>query len=244
MHHQLAVAALEQCSAGLGVRVGKGEAFATGFALGTLAGVAHLGGHVQPFSQRSRQEGILPIRVAHLAPKGLIRGVVQALRIAVRQQHTLAKGMDHALLIEQLQPRKFPQQEVSISVLEKGRAGEAPQAFSELLGVGKAACVIAHPGLEQIAQDEQGVCRLALQPGGQSRLSGRRVRPQVQVRDESKAPPRGRRLKGAKQAQTSTAFSMTSASSGTSSWKPLRPVRTFSMASTTSVPATTLPNTA
>ena len=61
-----------------------------------------------------------------------------------------------------------------------------------------------------------------------------------------RAPPAaeaGRRL-SRDQPPTSTARSITIASSGTSSWKPLRPVLTFSIASTISVPPTTLPNTA
>ena len=44
--------------------------------------------------------------------------------------------------------------------------------------------------------------------------------------------------------QTAVAFSITTSSLGTSPWKPRVPVLTAAILSTTSVPATTLPNTA
>jgi len=104
--------------------------------------------------------------------------------------------------------------------------------------------VIAHPHFEQITEDEEGVktarCQVALESGRRGRLSGL----QVQVRDEVDPLPVGRPLDGGPGIQIATAFSMITSLTGTSSWKPLRPVLTARMASTISVPATTLPKTA
>lgn len=104
--------------------------------------------------------------------------------------------------------------------------------------------VIAHPHFEQITEDEEGVkaarCQVLLECGRRGRVSGL----QMQVRDEVDPPPVGRPLDRGPGIQMATAFSMTTSLTGTSSWKPLRPVLTARMASTISVPPTTLPKTA
>src|SRR4029078_10626305 len=82
----------------------------------------------------------------------------------------------------------------------------------------------------QVAQEVDrvpAVGRGELREGGQGAVAGLRHR--------------GRH---ASRRQSTTARWITTSSSGTSSWKPLRPVFTPSIASTTSWPATTLPNTA
>ena len=116
--------------------------------------------------------------------------------------------------------------------------------------------VVADPDLEQVAEDEDRIGRRGLEvavPG----VEGRGLRGlQMQVGDAgrpcaSAAARRARRRRPARpccsalmrQALT-TAFSITTSSSGTSSWKPLRPVFTALILSTTSLPSMTLPNTA
>ena len=114
--------------------------------------------------------------------------------------------------------------------------------------------VIADPGFKQVAQDEHGISRAVKQVLGKCLKGlGKRLA-QVQVRNKIDGlPVRGgpqqarswQRLQGARRSQlTSVALTMSTSSRGTSSCMPLRPVRTFSMLSTTSMPDTTWPKTA
>src|SRR5690606_377628 len=111
--------------------------------------------------------------------------------------------------------------------------------------------VVTDPDLEQVAQDEQCVGPAAgglRQPVEKRLRRGRLGGLQVQVRDDiDRLPVRGYAQLGKAAAaihSTTTAFSMTTSSLGTSSWKPRRPVGTPSIFLTISVPLTTLPNTA
>ena len=108
---------------------------------------------------------------------------------------------------------------------------------------------MTQPHFEQVAQEEPGV-DVWLRQRGQDARQGRRVfLMAVRVRDEPDLLPVRRRgdLVGAdgtgrvpSWGQTiSTAFSITTGATGTSEWKPWRPVCTPLMASTISVPAVT-----
>jgi len=100
--------------------------------------------------------------------------------------------------------------------------------------------VVADPGLEQVAEDVERIrtgC-LFLQKTKKTPAGERAFIGQMQVGDEEAATCLHRLL------QTISALVMTTSSSGTS-WCPARlPVFTFLILSTTSVPSTTLPNTA
>ena len=212
------------------------------------------------------QEGLLPGAAAHFAAEGLVGAVVQALGIAVDEQQGLAA---------QFQADRFRQCQHAGGRKEAGADQEVPIAGQEgdgqplccrpqqvqhlpLEAAGFVQAVVAHPDLEQVAEDEHRIGRC----GGQVlRQRVRRVgcgRSHLQVRQhvhllpalraaQHRAVGRVLQLPGAlhqSDHSTTTARWITTSSSGTSSWKPLRPVRTFSIWSTTSVPDTTLPNTA
>jgi hypothetical protein len=98
--------------------------------------------------------------------------------------------------------------------------------------------VITGPVLEQVAEQIQllRVPRMLLQEVEERLAGGRMRRLQMQIGDEQRAD-------SIYQAASSM-LSMTTSSTGTSANMPARVVLTFLMASTTSVPSTTLPNTA
>ena len=187
--------------------------------------------------------------------------------VAVHQQGTLAEGLQHGGVVQRggaaIGQKVGGEQEVPVADHDEDGAvpgGAAQHAQAPGL-VRLGPHVVANPGLEQVTQDEEGVGGCLRQVPCEGRGGAGQAFVQVDVGDEINAPPRGRCGEGggARESglpgkpgvparrhahQTSTAWVMTTSSSGTSSWKPLRPVLTFSMASTTSVPATTLPNTA
>jgi len=119
--------------------------------------------------------------------------------------------------------------------------------FKAVSGAGCAQHIVTYPNLKQVTEYDQSIGWAAAQvrpPGG---YRGGIAGLQVQVRDEINAGPAlgrdelwGRHAKG----QSATARSITTSSTGTSSWYPLRLVLTAAILSTTSVPPTTLPNTA
>src|SRR5690606_4275947 len=106
--------------------------------------------------------------------------------------------------------------------------------------------VVADPGLEQVAEQEQvaGATRLRIEPLEEQRGSARVVVAEVHVGAEQRdvarrspdfdhfAPP------------TTAIESIETASTGTSWYGPTVPVRTLRIALTTSMPRMTLPNTA
>ena len=124
-----------------------------------------------------------------------------------------------------------------------GKRGQLPDQLLRN-GVG---LVVARPGLEQVAEQEQVArrARLCVEPVEEQRRGGGVVIAQVHVGakqrnvvrrlpDDDHLPP----------PPTTAIESMTTASTGTSWWGPTDPVRTLRIAFTTSMPLTTLPNTA
>ena len=125
-------------------------------------------------------------------------------------------------------------QEVAVTVhdgdLQPGVGGRA-QRGDDLRVVRVIAVVVADPGLEEVAEDVEGLgfARAAREEAEEQRSRPGRPGRQVEVGDEED--------------QTISAFSMITSSTGTSWWKPLLPVRTARILSTTSRPSTTSPNT-
>ena len=222
------------------------------------AGVAHLARLLPAHGQRLGQEGLLPRRAAHLAAEGLVIGVVQAQQVAMRDQQALAEGREHGRVVQGLQAdvshQRGAHQKIPVAGHEadatmlRGLPQHARAPLLEAARLGRR--IVAHPHLEHVSQQEDGVGLRVLQVVGPGREGVRRVGPQVQVGDELDALPARRRehLGGGGQRhrgfQTSVIFWITTSSTGTSSCMPLRPVRTFSIVSITSWPDTTWPNTA
>ncbi len=129
------------------------------------------------------------------------------------------------------------------------------------------ALVVSNPHLEQVPKDEHGVSIRAGQVRHERLKCARSGLAKVKIGYQFDGLPlrrgaevgnlrhgaakcegdsvsnRGSRMPTLRQT-TSTALSMVTFSRGTSSWKPRRPVLTDSIASTTSCPCTTRPNTA
>mmetsp|Transcript_44567 Transcript_44567/g.104745 ORF Transcript_44567/g.104745 Transcript_44567/m.104745 type:complete len:245 (-) Transcript_44567:258-992(-) len=235
---------VQQRAAGVGVEV-------AGHQLRGLRGAA-LGARLPSeglaLGQRPGKEVGLPRgRMAGGAP-GLVGGVGQALGVAVGEQPALAEGVENAGVGQGGQPGVLQQraadQEVAVAGHEENLEPVAglPQHRDGVRFEGLVAGVIAHPDLEDVTEQQHRLGgrlgQMACQPG----LGGRRVGAQMQVGQQVDLRPacRGREAVD----QTSTAFSMTTSSTGTSPWPPRPAVLTFSILSTTSWPWTTLPNTA
>ncbi|EWS57920.1 hypothetical protein Y694_04162 [Methylibium sp. T29-B] len=235
---------------------------------------ADLGGQRTALGQRPRQEVLAGLFGAHDGAEALVLHVFQAQRVTVRQQHPLAEGPQHrrigqgrhAALLQQFDA----DQEVAVACHEGHAAsrGGFLQHLDDLVLEALMPGVVADPYLEQVAENEhrlgarvqqvlrerlkgEGMARLQVQVGDEvdrPPFSGRLELPELrQRRGHAGAPGRcGRRRGHRLRAPQATSFArvITTSSSGTSSWPPWRPVFTRSIASTTSVPATTLPNTA
>ena len=198
-----------------------------------------------------------------------VADIAQAELIAMAQQPGAPERVQPRRIGEQRHAgvgrHRLAEREVPVAVHEEegfARGDPAQQFERELLErAGLPARVVADPGLEDVAQQEDRIRGRGRQVGAQSRQRRRHVRRQVQVGDQVDPPPaglgpqrrqrrrqsgRGRHGTGGGTAthSTATARSMMTASTGTSSWKPERLVLTFSILSTTSWPPTTLPNTA
>jgi hypothetical protein len=112
--------------------------------------------------------------------------------------------------------------------------GGLAQVARDARGKGEREAVVAYPGLEEVAEDVQRVA--ARDDLGEETLELRDDPGpglvEMQVRDEQRA------------AQARSTFSITTGVVGTFWWPPEFPVATFLILSTTSLPSTTLPNTA
>ena len=158
-----------------------------------------------------------------------------------------------------------PTQEVAVADHEGDRALRArPRASTSAQRASKprSARVVADPDLEQVAEDEHRIgaaCarRCAAQASkvrgvlaSRCRSEMKSIARQPRRRDERRIAQGQREAGGAVRCHAvgsghdGGAAMIVTSSSGTSSWPPLLPVRTCSIASTTSVPSTTLPNTA
>ena len=210
--------------------------------------------------QGARQQPGLPAGVARHCAKALVFHVVQAQRVAVRQQPAPAREGEHRGVGQYVDAGAAREarahQEIAVAMHEVHRVplcgarqqGAAFALEAARLGHG----IVAHPDLEQVAEQEHRVGGRAVQVLPQRPQRGRLRWLQVQVGQEIDHAPAGWRgqLGNRRHGRvhgviySATALSITTASKGTSSWKPLRVVRTFLMLSTTSSPLTTLPNTA
>src|SRR5579864_8172600 len=151
------------------------------------------------------------------------------------------------------------QEEIAITVHHEARhaaAGERGKARAHALRCA-AAVVVADPELEQVAENVEGLCarRLVCQELEELIDRGRRVRSQVQVRDEQARHRRSRRsylgerifgsggaAAAGALADTIVALSMMTGLSGASCLKgPILPVGTSPIRSITSIPCTTRP---
>ena len=225
---------------------------------------AQLARDAQPFVQRAAQEVALPRVGARHGAGALVVDVVGAQRIAVREQHALAEQRDRARFVEQRgagargepahRPRRrvrrkgHVEQEIAVAahrVDPRTACADRRQPVQKRLR-DRVGLVVADPGLEQVAEQEQvaGAARLRIELREEQRGGARVVVAEVHVGAEQRnlvrrpsdldhfAPP------------TTAIESISTASAGTSWYGPTVPVRTLRIALTTSMPLTTLPNTA
>src|SRR5574340_1352634 len=190
--------------------------------------------------------------MAYAPAKGLVGRIVGTQGVAVHQQRRHTIQVDASGVGEQRHARFFHvargQHEIPVSVHEIHRRTGIGQRLEMVRGIVRnlLVVVVADPGLEQVAQDVERVGtgnlfveKVKKTPGGDRAFVG-----EVQVRDEEAAARTWFRSQAHRRRQTISALVMTTSSSGTS-WCPARlPVLTFLILSTTSMPSTTLPNTA
>ena len=206
---------------------------------------AGLGGEGLPRGQGLGEEALLPGRIAHFAAETLIGDVVEAEQVAVHQQGGFALQQDHRRVRQQGPSGACrvvgADEEIAVPAEEEnghtsiGQAARRDRHARRDLAV----VVVAEEGLEQVAEQENrlGLARFARAQRLELRRGVRTGRVEVQVREEQRrhcAVP-GRR----------TARSITMACFGTREGNgPCGPVSTLRIASTTSMPSTTRPNTA
>ena len=157
----------------------------------------------------------------------------------MHQQHLLTTQLDHAGVVQQRAARSFAKglanQEVTVAMHQvDGRATVAQPAhgLADRLLEGRHG-IVANPRFEEVTKDVQGlgVAGAAIEQIKKRPGNIRAFFLQVQIRDQQNH-------------SMISAFSMITSSAGTSWWPALEPVATFSMASTTSRPSITSPNTA
>src|SRR6185437_359564 len=171
---------------------------------------------------------------------GLVAQVVRAERVSVEEERAGAVEVDHRGIGDELRPRLAREalrgEEVAVPVHEAhgNRLGDGVDASRDAAREGEREAVVAHPVLEEVAEDVERIG--ARRDLGEEALElgddGRPRRIEVQVRDEERAR------------QTHSAFSITTGSTGTFSMPRMLPVGTDLILSTTSLPSTTLPKTA
>ena len=182
----------------------------------------------------------------------------------MHQHLAVAEGLQHAAVGQhgpaQAARRLGPEQEVAVAGEHRHRPaarglGQRLQRLrhrADRVGRG-VELLVADPDLEQVAQQHDQVGIAGRQVFGQRVGGGGCLLAKVQVGQQLDAAPvrRGMDLAGGPERavqqrdhSTITARVMTTSSTGTSSWKPREPVRTFSIWSTIAVPSTTRPKTA
>ncbi len=162
-----------QPAVGLG-GIGVGPVFGAG--LRGVAGGAHGAGLQHAGSERLGQHLPLPLGVAHGGAKLLVGGVGGAELVAVGEEDALGLKREHDGVGQDLRAggllEPLAKQKVAVAVLhEQGaaRVGVGAQRARDVVGAGGVfRCdgqrggveqIVADPGLEQVAQDEQGVGR-------------------------------------------------------------------------------------
>lgn len=155
------------------------------------AAFAHLARDGLAGRQRLGQELRLPLRVAHHGAELLVFHVVGAELVAVRQQEFAAVGAQHDRFGQQAGARglgqAFAHQEVAVAGAEVDRdpRGRGPQSVQDRLQPwrGRVDLVIAHPGVEDVAGQQQGAgaAGRGLQEGQEGFVRGGPVGAQVHV---------------------------------------------------------------
>ena len=162
--------------------------------VGGLAFAARLLGHGQAFRNGLGQEGGLPLRIAHHGAELLVRGVVGTEFVAVGQQHRAVVCFQQGRFRQQLgadRGRQFlAHEEIAVAAPQPDRnaGGRLAQRLQHRRqpGRGDADRVVADPGVEDVARQQQRARFLArgLQKGQEGLGRGRRGRPQVQIRGQ------------------------------------------------------------
>ena len=178
-------------------------------------------------------------RIAQQAAHLHVAQVAGAQGVAMHQQHLLTTQLDHAGVAQQGATSGIAEglanQEVTVAMHQvDGRATVAQPAhgLADRLLEGRHG-IVANPRFEEVTKDVQGlgVAGAAIEQIKKRPGNIRAFFLQVQIRDQQNH-------------SMISAFSMITSSFGTSWWPALEPVATFSMASTTSRPSITSPNTA
>ncbi len=178
-------------------------------------------------------------RVAQQAAHLLVADIQGAQAVAVHQQHLFTRQLNGMGVAEQraarLAAEGLAEQKVAVAVHQvdaRTAVGQAPQGLGNAALEGRHG-IVADPHFEKITEDVQ---RLGL------------ARPGVEKMQERPGDVRALLFKmqvGDQQDHsTISAFSMITSSAGTSWWPDFMVVATPLMASTTSRPSTTSPNTA
>lgn len=162
--------------------------------------------------ERTGEERCTPRWVTHLRPEALVVGVVRAKGIAVRQQRLDAANVAHNGIWQQGEAgcggEIIADQKVAVAGHEfepDAAVGQVAQRSDDAGIEGIAEIIIARPVIEQVAEDGQAV-RLACRAGEKVEKQDncpRFIRGQVQVGNEQRC-------------QTTSAFSITTSSTGTS----------------------------
>ncbi len=171
----------------------------------------------------------LPLRVARHGAEFLVGHVRQAQRIAMAQEPAATGEDQHRGILQHGDARRLGEprshQEVAVAVHEvEGLAGcgaAQQRTACSLEAAGLLDRVVAHPDLEQVAQQEHGVGGRRVQVMREGIHRGRVVRLQVQVGNEiHRAPCAGRNELpdvGRRQAHGSTGFRSASRQAAASS---------------------------
>jgi hypothetical protein len=169
---------------GLGVHIGQGgQVLLSGLALGAHG--ACLG---QAVGQALRQKSSLPSLIPDLGAKGEVFMVIGAQGIAMAEQEGAGLAVDAAGLSQGLHAgvleKSRSDQKVAVATQKKHRyaLGASAQGLGAVLfksAQGVVQHIVTHPGLKQVAQNEQGLGRgvgqIVLPCGGGERLTAVQV---------------------------------------------------------------------
>ncbi|MNS98579.1 hypothetical protein D3C72_1329500 [compost metagenome] len=188
---------LQPLAGSVGVHVGPEGG---GIALAVFALCTDGAGEGAALFQWAREECGLPFGRAHLGAKLEVVGVFEAERVAMAQQPAFAVQHQHRGVVEQgqaaLRGKGLADEEVAVAVHEEHRHAlrGALQQFGALrLEAGLGGGIVAHPHLEQVAEDDQRIGRRGLQVALPGLEGGQLAGLQVQVGNQVDGAPRGRR---------------------------------------------------
>src|SRR6267143_4417604 len=193
--------------------------------------------------ERLCEEGPLPGFRAHFRAERLVFAVVGAQRVAVGEDGFFAEQVEHDRVVDELRAARLrearPEKEVAVAVHHedaRAAAGAFRKGRDDLRVEGIPDVVVARPVLEQVAEDVEirGPEGAFAEKPEKDLIDPRPAAREVEVGDEKDRHSFP---------YATSAFSMTTSSTGTSPWDPRFPVLTCLILSTTSWPSTTLPNT-